>query len=62
VRSSIEGNLPELLGVGQHEELRIHFRALQQWICELLIKNQQLRMALFDINSRDRGETDGRSA
>jgi hypothetical protein len=33
------------LEAGQ-EEWRDRLRSLEQWICELLIKNQQLRMAL----------------
>jgi hypothetical protein len=31
------------------EEWQIQLRSLQQWICELLIKNQQLRRALMEM-------------
>jgi len=34
---------------------------LQQRICELLIKNQQLRMSLESAIATDRGEQDDRS-
>jgi hypothetical protein len=27
--------------------------SLQAWICELLIKNQQLRMALMEVKARE---------
>jgi hypothetical protein len=33
------------------EEWEIRFRSLQERICELLIKNQQLRMELREIKS-----------
>jgi hypothetical protein len=32
-----------------HEEWQSRFRSLQQLICELLIKNQQLRWALMEM-------------
>jgi hypothetical protein len=35
---------------------------LQEWICELLIKNQQLRMALIEVKARERGDCVGRNA
>ena len=35
------------------EEVQIRLLNLQQWICELLIKNQQLRMALMEAESRE---------
>jgi hypothetical protein len=31
---------------GPEEQWQDHLRILQQWICELLFKNQQLRMSL----------------
>jgi hypothetical protein len=31
------------------EEWQTRLRSLEQWICELLIKNQQLRWALMDM-------------
>jgi hypothetical protein len=45
---------------GSPEEWQIRFQSLQQWICELLIKNQQLRMALMEVKAREPG--DGRGA
>jgi len=35
-----------------HEEWQSRLRSLQQWICELLIKNQQLRLALMEMKER----------
>jgi hypothetical protein len=32
---------------------QIRLNSLQQWVCELLIKNQQLRMALTEIKARE---------
>lgn len=34
-------------------------RSLEQWICELLIKNQQLRMALESAMAPENEEQDG---
>lgn len=34
------------------EEWQSRLRSLQQWICELLIKNQQLRLALIEMKER----------
>jgi hypothetical protein len=36
--------------------------SLQEWICELLIKNQQLRMALVELKARERMDFVGRNA
>ena len=30
-----------------------HLRSLQQWVCELLIKNQELRMALESATAQE---------
>jgi hypothetical protein len=38
------------------EEGQERLRSLQQWICELLIKNQQLRMSLELATAAGRGE------
>jgi hypothetical protein len=34
------------------EEWQTRLRSLEQWICELLIKNQQLRWALMEMEQR----------
>jgi hypothetical protein len=36
--------------------------SLQKWICELLIKNQQLRMALVELKAKERMDCVGRNA
>lgn len=38
------------------EEWEIRLRSLQDWICELLIKNQQLRIALMEMNALVTGD------
>lgn len=35
---------------------------LQEWVCELLIKNQQLRMTLSEMKARQQEDADGRNA
>ena len=40
----------------REEEWRERLRCAQQWICELLIKNQQLRMSLESATARERGK------
>jgi len=42
------------------EEWRSQMRSLQQWLCELLIVNQQLRWALMEIKQLEPTETEGR--
>ena len=45
------------------EDWEIRLRSLQNWICELLIKNQQLRMALMEAKAKapkDSPESSGR--
>ena len=44
---------------GLQDDWRIRLRNLQEWICELLIKNQQLRMALIDTEARALEYDDG---
>jgi len=34
------------------DDWSLQLRNLQEWICELLIKNQQLRMALMEARSK----------
>jgi hypothetical protein len=43
------------------EEWQNLLRGLQQWVCELLIKNQQLRMALESAAAQEKGKQDGYS-
>ena len=38
-----------------------HLETLQQYVCELLAKNQQLRMALMSANDPGQGYKDARS-
>ena len=42
------GALNDLLNQEREEEWQRRLRSLQEWIAELLIRNQQLRMALRD--------------
>lgn len=37
------------------EEWQERLRFLEQWVCELLIKNQQLRMSLESAKVREQG-------
>ncbi len=41
---------------GLPEEWQVRFRSLREWICQLLIKNQQLRMALMEMKGREPGD------
>jgi hypothetical protein len=34
----------------------IRLQSLQEWVCELLIKNQQLRMALMEMKDQKEGD------
>jgi hypothetical protein len=34
------------------EEWQSRLRSLEQWVCELLVKNQQLRWALMEMKGR----------
>jgi hypothetical protein len=42
------------------EEWQNQLRGLQQWLCELLIVNQQLRWALKDVKRLEPTETESR--
>jgi hypothetical protein len=42
------------------EEWQSRLRSLQRWICELLIKNQQLRWALMEMKDLVPRENEGR--
>ena len=46
-------------GQEREENWQRSLRSLQEYICELLIRNQELRMLLLDsANNRKSGETD----
>ena len=47
---------PEWTMEGLPEDWQIRFRSLREWICQLLIKNQQLRMALMEMKGREPGD------
>jgi hypothetical protein len=40
----------------REEEWQERLKCAQQWICDLLIKNQQLRMSLESARARERGD------
>ena len=40
------------------EEWQDHLRSLEQWVCELLIKNQELRMALQSATAQEEAQDD----
>jgi hypothetical protein len=40
------------------EEWQDRLRSLEQWVCELLIKNQKLRMALESATTQEKGTRD----
>ena len=42
----------ELLFEGSQDEWQIRQQTLQEWICVLLIKNQQLRMELMEVKAK----------
>ena len=50
------GSPPEWTMEGLPEEWQRRFRSLREWICQLLIKNQQLRMALMEMKGREPGD------
>jgi hypothetical protein len=43
---------------GLEAEWQEKLRSLEQWICELLIKNQRLRMSLEPTMTSERGDRD----
>jgi|HubBroStandDraft_1064217.scaffolds.fasta_scaffold1837777_2 hypothetical protein len=44
------------------EDWQLRLRSSQQWICELLIKNQQLRMLLESAKAPEHGGKNDRNA
>ena len=46
---------------GLEAEWQEKLRSLEQWICELLIKNQRLRISLEPTMTSERGDRDARS-
>jgi hypothetical protein len=38
---------------GEQDVRRVRLNSLEQWVCELLIRNQQLRMALMEVNTKE---------
>jgi hypothetical protein len=49
----------EDLGQEREEDWRRNLHSLQEWICELLIRNQELRMSLLEsAHNRKSAETD----
>lgn len=48
--------LSDLWAAAIQEQFHAQLHGLQQWICELLIKNQQLRMALVEMNAKGVGD------
>jgi hypothetical protein len=54
------GRVSNLAREDSHEEWQSRLRSLQQLICELLIKNQQLRWALIDMKELEPRENEGR--
>ncbi len=55
VMTASDGFLSELMIEDPQEEWQVRLRSLQEWICELLIKNQQLRIALMETKARVEG-------
>jgi len=49
---------PEMSIDDLREEWQIRLQSLQDWICELLIKNQQLRIALVEAKAKEVGHSD----
>jgi hypothetical protein len=52
----VEDSTDPLLGLSEEvlpERWRTRLQGLQDWICELLIKNQQLRVALMEMQARE---------
>lgn len=58
----ITGYPSELSIEDLHEEWQCRLRSLQEWICQLLIKNQQLRMALMEAQAKKTREPDESNA
>jgi hypothetical protein len=43
------------------QEYQLQMSTLQYCICELLIKNQQLRLALMEMKAKGQGDDNGRN-
>lgn len=56
VSNASAGFVSEAPSADPHEDWEIRLRSLQDWICELLIKNQQLRVALMELKARRHGD------
>ena len=52
-RAAIAGYPPAMSINDSQEEWQMRLRSLQEWICQLLIKNQQLRMALMEVKAKE---------
>jgi hypothetical protein len=61
-RPVIAGYSAEMSIEDLHEEWQTRLRSMQEWICQLLIKNQQLRMALMEAQAKKTRELDEGSA
>jgi len=55
-------NRPELPMNEPHQEWQIRLFGLQELICELLIKNQRLRVALLEATSASPAESQAHAA
>jgi hypothetical protein len=55
-------SLPDRFVDSIHEGWQANLASLQEWICELLIKNQQLRMTLMEMKTTEMREVGGRNA
>jgi len=58
-RALAERHGHEVWAQGIEQAWHGHLESLQQCLCELLLKNQQLRMALKAVNGAQRGDPDG---
>lgn len=57
LRKTFDGGLRhEQPGQTREEEWQQRLQSLQEWICELLIQNQQLRMSLLESTNRQTKE------
>jgi hypothetical protein len=57
-RAHIERHAHEEWAQRIEEAWQGHLETLQQYLCELLLKNQQLRMALIEVNGSERKHRD----
>jgi hypothetical protein len=56
------GCLSDLSVEVMQEPWQAKLEGLQEWIYELLIKNQQLRMKLMEMKARELGDDNGHNA